>query len=139
LPIKKILKYNTAWFVWALFILYALLIKKSSIPHFDFYFIWPTDKWVHVFLFLVLMLFLCWGFYFQKKALFSGLRGVFLFFLLGATFGGVTELMQEFLTSDRTADVFDFTSDVAGLIIGAVVFEMYFKKNLIQKRKILHF
>ena len=85
------------------------------------------------------MSFLCMGFYFQKKLLFLGFKGVFLFFLLGTTFGGMTELMQKTFTSDRTADFFDFISDVAGLIIGGLIFEFYFKKNLNQKRKILHF
>ncbi len=137
--VKDILKYNTAWFVWVLFILYVMLIKQSSIPHFDINLIIPADKLVHAFLFFILMLFLCVGFYFQHYLLFNKHKGFVLFFFLGAAFGCTTELLQKFLTTDRTAELNDFIADVIGLIIGGLIFEFYFKKNLMQKKKLLHF
>ena len=116
-----------------------MLIKQSSLPHFDFEFIIPVDKLVHAFLFLVLILFLCAGFYFQQPQLFTKHKGFLLFFLLGTAFGGTTELLQKILTTDRTADIYDFISDVVGLILGGIIFEYYFKKNLLYKKKLLHF
>ena len=139
LSVKNILKYNTAWFVWVVFILYVMLIKQSSIPHFDFNFIIPPDKLVHAFLFSVLMQFLCIGFYFQQKVLFFSFKGILLFLLIGSAFGATTEMLQELLTTDRHAEFFDFVADVIGLITGGFIFELYFKKNLIRKKKLLHF
>ena len=59
---------------------------------------------------------------YRKKAL-------LLTALISIAYGGLTELIQEFLVPTRTGDWFDFLADALGTLVGLFVFHLFFKKE----------
>ena len=49
--------------------------------------------------------------------------------IISIFYGGLTELMQEFLVPTRTGDWFDFLADIIGTLLGISVFWFFFKKK----------
>ena len=89
------------------------------------------DKMVHILMYATFAFLCIWGYRkqfvsngkaYQKKAL-------LLTALIGIGYGGLTELMQEFLVPTRTGDWFDFLADSMGTLIGVSVFFLFFKDN----------
>ena len=87
------------------------------------------DKMVHILMYATFAFLCIWGYRkqfvsngkaYQKKAL-------LLTALIGIGYGGLTELMQEFLVPTRTGDWFDFLADSMGTLIGVSVFFLFFK------------
>ncbi len=48
---------------------------------------------------------------------------------IGIAYGGLTELMQEFLVPSRTGDWIDFTADCLGTGLGTIVFYLFFRNK----------
>ena len=48
---------------------------------------------------------------------------------ISIAYGGVTELIQEFLVPTRTGDWFDFLSDTLGTFFGLSIFYLFFKNK----------
>lgn len=89
------------------------------------------DKVVHALMYATFAFLCIWGYRkefisngeaYQKKAL---LRTA----LISIAYGGITELMQEFLVPTRTGDWFDFLFDAIGTLIGLFIFWLFFKKR----------
>ena len=59
---------------------------------------------------------------YKKKAL-------LLAAIIGIAYGGLTELMQEYLVTSRTGDWFDFLADTIGTLLGISVFALFFRKR----------
>ncbi|MBQ6770892.1 MAG: VanZ family protein [Bacteroidales bacterium] len=87
------------------------------------------DKMVHILMYATFAFLCIWGYRkqfvsngkaYQKKAL-------LLTALIGIGYGGLTELMQEFLVPTRTGDWFDFLADSMGTLVGVSVFFLFFK------------
>jgi VanZ family protein len=122
------LKYNIPAFIWAVIILIIMAYPGDKLPELSFWqFIPFFDKWVHFGLFFIFAGLL--GFGFIKQARFPKLNSntILLVFVISAIYGGATELMQN-LVSSRTADYFDFFSDVAGSLIGATLIKIILDK-----------
>ncbi len=62
------------------------------------------------------------GIDYQKKALLIAI-------VISIAYGGLTELMQEFLVPSRTGDWFDFLADSIGTLVGAAIFHLFFRKK----------
>ena len=76
--------------------------------------------------------FLCiWGYRKQFIANDIGYKkkAILLAAIISIAYGGITELMQEFLVPTRTGDWFDFLSDTFGTLVGLTVFWLFFKKR----------
>ena len=76
--------------------------------------------------------FLCiWGY--RKQFISNGKdyhrRALLLTALISIAYGGMTELMQEFLVPTRTGDWFDFLADIFGSFLGVLVFYLFFKNK----------
>ena len=89
------------------------------------------DKVVHALMYATFAFLCIWGYRkkfisngknYQKKAL---LRAA----LISIAYGGITELMHEFLLPTRIGDWFDFLFDAIGTLIGLFVFWLFFKKR----------
>jgi len=120
LVLKKI--FFWAALFWTGIILYFCLIKSSEIPQIDID-IPNLDKLVHAFLHFIFTL--LWFFYFKKKIGSLKIHELLLMSLvLSFVFGIAIELMQEFFTTTRTADVFDVIANLSGasLAVIAIVF-----------------
>ena len=76
--------------------------------------------------------FLCvWGY--RKQYVANGqpyrTKALALAAIISIFYGGLTELMQEFLVPTRTGDWFDFLADILGTLLGISVFWFFFKKK----------
>lgn len=98
---------------WSVMILYLCLknaneIKQIEIPNFD--------KLIHVvfhFVFTTL-----WFLYLKKKLIGSNNFRLFSFSFTGSFIFGITiELMQQYFTTTRTADVFDILANLIGAFL----------------------
>ncbi len=89
------------------------------------------DKVVHLLMYATFAFLCIWGYRrqfvengeaYRKKALMLAL-------VISIAYGGLTELMQEFLVPKRTGDWFDFLADSIGTGIGVLVFHLFFRRK----------
>ena len=76
--------------------------------------------------------FLClWGYRSQYVANDKAYRNraALLAIIISILYGGITELMQEFLVPSRTGDWFDFLADSIGTLLGISIFCIFFRKK----------
>lgn len=105
-------------FAWTLLILFLCLIKAKSIPVVP---IENLDKVVHAFLHFVFTM--LWFFFFKKQFAATSFHKILLFsFGLSIVFGITIELLQEFCTTTRSADVFDVLANTTGATLAVIVF-----------------
>ena len=89
------------------------------------------DKVIHIFMYATFSFLCIWGY---RKQFISNdkpyqRRALLLTVLISIAYGGLTELMQEFLVPTRTGDWFDFLSDILGTLLGVFVFYLFFKNK----------
>ena len=86
------------------------------------------DKVVH-FLMYATFAFLClWGY--RQQFISNGIayqrKALLLAVVISIAYGGITELMQEYLVPSRTGDWIDFLADIAGTLVGAMIFYLFY-------------
>lgn len=89
------------------------------------------DKVVHVCMYAGFAFLCIWGY---RKQFVSGerayrRRALLLTAIVSIAYGGLTELMQEYLVPTRTGDWFDFMADSIGTLIGVIVFYLFFRNK----------
>ena len=104
-------------------------IPGSCLPH-----VKPVvglDKVVHLFMYATFAFLCIWGYRKQFIANDIGYKkkAILLAAIISIAYGGITELMQEFLVPTRTGDWFDFLSDTLGTFFGLSIFYLFFKKR----------
>jgi len=94
--------------------------------------IW-LDKWIHVFLFLVLVI--LWSkAYARKNNMQANTRKVFFqIMLLGILYGILMELVQKYFIPYRTFDLIDMIADAGGCAAGYIISLKRFVKSRIKK------
>jgi len=127
------LKYNLPGIIWALFILILLGLPASDFPETSFLNIPNLDKIVHGGLFLVFVFLMAIGFYKQNSFSFINKNAVRLSITIGIIYGGITEILQGSVFTERTSDIFDLLADIAGCVIGFLLFCLL--RNLNWKNK----
>jgi len=127
-------RYNYPGIIWALIILILLGLPPSDFPSDSFLNIPYKDKIVHVILFLILALLLARGFALQNKFIFPAKYSFILALVISTGYGGLTEMLQGSVFTQRTCDVFDFIFDFAGSLSGAFLF-IIMKGKIMQKRR----
>ena len=108
--------------LWALIILILCGIPGRDIPHISFLELLSFDKFVHAGIFFVLVLLTIRGLILQgrykdintKPKMFAGFVCI--------SYGGLLEVMQGTLFSERSADVYDFIANSFGCIIGIILY-----------------
>ena len=79
-----------------------------------------------------LFAFLCiWGYRDQFVANGKSYRtkALIITAVISILYGGLTELMQEYLVPTRTGDKFDFIADSIGTLLGISTFGIFFRKK----------
>ena len=76
--------------------------------------------------------FLClWGY--RKQFISSGItykrKAILLAIVISIAYGGLTELMQEYLVPSRTGDWVDFLADGIGTLLGATIFYLFYRNK----------
>lgn len=111
------IKYNLPAIIWAIFILIICTIHLPEIsPPSKVLFI-PTDKLVHFFLFLILIILLVRGFSKQNSFIKLKLNAIRAGLIFSVIYGGIIEMIQIY-TDYRQAEWNDFIADITGSCAG---------------------
>lgn len=126
--IRRILKssklnFKVVTILWALTILVLSFLPSSSIPKVE---IWSPDKIVHVFIYLMLSIFLGIAIY-QTQGKIS--QRAFILNIIGCiSFGCGIEIFQPILT-DRYYEFYDILANSVGSILGSMILNLLFNQR----------
>jgi VanZ family protein len=120
---------------WALIILILCGIPGRDIPHISFLELLSFDKFVHAGIFFVLILLTIRGFVLQSAYFFIKRNAKPLALIICILYGGSLEIMQGTLFEDRSADIYDFTANSLGCLVGVFFYNKIEDKVL---KKILN-
>ena len=113
--------------IWGIIMIILLLMPSSSIDH------TPTfsglDKLAHTGTFFILTT-LLYREYIKKHGR-ATKKWIAILKVVACTviFAGITELAQHYLSSSRTADIWDIFADVLGIAMATCSFLFFFKKS----------
>ncbi len=116
--------------LWALLILILCGIPGKDIPHISFLELLSFDKFVHAGIFLVLILLLSRGFLIQEKYQIIKKKAKIVSFIICVIYGGLLEVMQGTLFSERSADIYDFIANSFGCVLGLITYTWFEKMFL---------
>jgi len=115
--------------LWLVIVTTLLCIPGTELPKFK----WDNkiwlDKWIHVFLFIVLVILWCKA-YSHKKSIQSNNHKIFFqIMLLGFLYGILMELVQKYFIPYRSFDLIDLIADGVGCFIGYIISIKRFVKS----------
>ncbi len=89
------------------------------------------DKVVHILMYATFAFLCIWGY--RSQFITNGktyrTKALILATIISILYGGITELMQEYLVPTRTGDWFDFLSDAIGTLLGISIFGIFFRRK----------
>lgn len=97
-------------------------LPRIPIPHFD--------KIVHFGLYFILSLLLASGFK-QMKNEFISKKYIYLSSIISILYGLLMELIQKFLCTDRSIDIYDLVANFSGILIGLILYPLISHKKII--------
>jgi len=114
---------------WLIFTTILLTLPVSAFPKERWIIKIPMlDKWVHVGMFTIMVVLLCWGYY--KKKLSAKLKHSFIMIgIYCLLYGIIMEFVQKYFVPNRSFDTGDIIADGTGAVIGV----MYSVKRYIKK------
>jgi VanZ family protein len=112
---------------WACIIALLCLLPQTAFYNPGFLQKLPADKIIHFGMFFILSFLVWYGIQNKLPGFFN--RRFLIILLILFSYGGITELAQDWLTKTRHTEFLDFLSDIAGVTLG---FFFYF---IILKRK----
>jgi VanZ family protein len=116
---------------WAAFILLLMSLPGKDLPDIDFWAIDIEDKLAHVAVFGLLAILMVWGLAKRRDHLTK--KSLWVVFLIGAFYGGATEILQGVAFPTRFASVLDFVADTIGSALGTVFAISFYNKLRRQK------
>lgn len=127
---KLLLKYSLLFsIVWTIVILILCSTPGRYIPTTSWLELLSVDKFVHASIFYVLVI--LWLLYLLKKNWISFLNTTLLT-ICCICYGGLLEIMQSTLFSERSGDWFDFIANSLGCLVGVFSFKIVKNKFLIE-------
>ena len=130
---KSALKKNVSTIVfavlWLLLVTSLLCTPGAKLPKIT----WGDkiwfDKWVHIFLFIILVI--LWSkAYSHKKNTDSGSRKIFLQIMItGVVYGIAMEIVQKYFIPFRSFDIGDIIADAIGCVVGYLISIKKFKSD----------
>ena len=121
IPLKKNISTIIFATIWLLLITTLLCIPGTKFPKATWEDkIW-LDKWIHVFLFMVLVI--LWSkAYSDKKNIRNNTRKIFFqIMILGFLYGILMEIVQEYFILNRSFELIDVLADGTGCFIGYLI------------------
>ena len=89
------------------------------------------DKVVHLLMYAGFAFACLWGY--RKQFVSNGSayrkKAIILALVISIAYGGLTEIMQEYLVPKRTGDWLDFLADSIGTGIGVLIFYLFFRRK----------
>ena len=87
------------------------------------------DKVAHLLMYATFAFLCLWGY--RKQFISNGIayqkKALLLALVISIAYGGVTELMQEYLVTSRTGDWVDFAADAVGTLVGVAIFYHFYR------------
>jgi len=124
--------------IWAVIILLLTGLPGDYFPQVISFWDWLSpDKIVHFFIYGVFTFLLLWGYRAQYNASKHRSKLVWLIFILGVLYSGITEVLQATVFIGRYGSVFDFLANTIGSIIGIIVFMLFARKNKNENASVL--
>jgi VanZ family protein len=89
------------------------------------------DKVAHIFMYAGFAFACLWGYrsQFVSKGLDYKKKAILLAIIISIAYGGLTEMIQEYLVPTRSGDKFDFVADCLGTGLGALFFYLFFHRK----------
>ena len=121
--IKLLIKYSLLIsIIWTVTIFVLCFTPGRFIPTTSWLELLSFDKFVHASIFLVLVA--CWlSHFYAKNKLSINLK--WLLVLLCTAYGGLLEIMQATIFSQRSGDWLDFIANSVGCLVGLALFNKY--------------
>ena len=89
------------------------------------------DKVVHLLMYATFAFLCLWGY--RKQFISNGIeyqkRALLLAVVISIAYGGLTEIMQEYLVPKRTGDWVDFAADAIGTLVGVGIFYLFYREK----------
>ena len=101
-----------------------LLISLNPLPKLPEISFVPIDKIGHLLAFFILVITYLWAFIKSRKVALAKINYIVFSFIICVLLGGVIEILQHYLPIRRFGDWFDFYFDIAGIILGIIIFFM---------------
>ena len=110
--------------VWAalMFVLSAIPGDSINLPVF-----WNADKFAHIFVYFILAILLLFALIWSQRSI-SFIESALLTFLVSIAYGGIIEILQQYVFINRNGDFLDFIANSIGAALGVVAM-LYFKKK----------
>jgi len=127
IALKKSVPTTVFAVIWFLLVTTLLCIPGTKLPKITWQDkIW-LDKWVHIFLFMILVI--LWSkAYSHKKDTHSGSRKIFLQIMItGIVYGIAMEIVQKYFIPFRSFDFGDIIADAIGCVVGYLISIKKFK------------
>ena len=87
------------------------------------------DKVAHLLMYATFAFLCLWGY--RQQFVSNGIayqrKALLLAVIIGIAYGGITELMQEYLVPSRTGDWIDFLADIIGTLVGTTIFYLFYR------------
>ena len=115
-------------FTWAMIILILCGTPGRDVPHFSFLDLFHFDKFVHATIFFVLVILSVRGFRLQTKNNYLRQNSAFLAVGLSIAYGGILEILQGTVFSERTADFYDFVANSFGCFVALLLYPKISKR-----------
>ncbi|MFA6126387.1 MAG: VanZ family protein [Bacteroidales bacterium] len=112
--------------IWAILILILCAVPGNTLPQVSLFNIPNLDKIIHAALYFPLAFILGAEFDLSKKNYLKILGPLFTM-LIVAFYGGLIEIMQEYLFINRSADIVDLLADVMGGLGGLAIYYLFFR------------
>ena len=119
---KSALKKNVSTIVfaviWLLFVTTLLCIPGTKLPRIGWQDkIW-LDKWIHIFLFMILVILWSLAYSNKKSKLGTSRKIFFKIIVIGCFYGIVMEIVQKYFIPFRSFDLGDIIADAIGCVAG---------------------
>lgn len=120
------IRYYLAPIFWACIILFLSSIPSNDLPDFSFWTLFSFDKFVHAGMYGVLsfqVMKACVRQFANKSLRYNA---VWVTLVIGTVYGGLIELFQEYVLTDRSGDWMDLIANIVGTILGIILFRLIF-------------
>lgn len=123
-------KYNIWGFISILLIFIASATPGDQLPPSPFF---DFDKVVHSFIYGILQICLLRGFLLQQSSPILKKHYMLFATCISADYGVLMEIMQGYVFRNRSFDWYDAIANVAGVMLGSLIFIYFFQKKIKQK------
>lgn len=127
--LKKIKPSLLPGIIWLLISTYLLTMPGNDIPKENFFTRIYADKWVHISMFLIMVVLWCWAWYAREQTAEKRQKAFIIIAIIWLAWGAAMEFVQLYLVSNRSFDGWDIVADGVGCALGLVFsLKRYIKK-----------